>query len=256
VQEVAGSNPAGPTIAMRMNETVLTSIALTGFSVAFLHSAIPTHWLPFVVAGRAQGWNHAKTLGVTALAGTGHVLATALLGLLLTIFGVAVSARIGAWFPRIAGGLLVALGLFFIWRQLSGRAHSHAHLFGTGDHHHHHNSHEQELREAVTHMRTPDISRSPTSDRMTIASLFALLTFSPCEGFLPIYVTGIRFGWSGFALLTFILSIATVAGMLFFTWLTLAGIRNLRLGWLEQQERGVMGSLLLVVGLLVMFFEK
>src|SRR2546423_11833735 len=104
---------------MRMNKTVLTSIALTGFSVAFLHSAIPTHWLPFVATGRAQGWSHATTLAVTALAGTGHVLATAILGLLLTIFGAAVSAQLGAWFPRIAGGLLLALGLFFIWRQLS-----------------------------------------------------------------------------------------------------------------------------------------
>jgi nickel/cobalt transporter (NicO) family protein len=242
-----------------MNETVLTSIALTGFSVAFLHSAIPTHWLPFVATGRAQGWNPAKTLAVTALAGTGHVLATALLGLLLTIFGVAVSARIGAWFPRIAGGLLVMLGLFFIWRQLVGRGHSHTHLFARGEHHphdEHDHDHEHDLKEAVRHLRAPDISRSRTSDRVAITSLFALLTLSPCEGFLPIYVTGIRFGWSGFALLTLILSIATVAGMLFFTGLTLAGIGSLRLRWLERHESGVMGSLLVLVGLLVMFFEK
>ncbi len=241
---------------MRMNETVLTSIALTGFSVAFLHAAIPTHWLPFVAAGRAQGWKHGKTLAVTALAGTGHVLTTATLGLLVTLFGVAVNARVGAWFPRIAGGLLVALGLFFVWRQLSGRAHSHTHLFRSHEEHHHGHGEKQEFKEAVTHLRAPDVSQTRTSDRMAIASLFALLTLSPCEGFLPIYVTGIRFGWSGFVLLTLILSVATVAGMVFFTWLTLAGIRNLRLGWLEEHESGVMGSLLLAVGMLVMFVEK
>jgi nickel/cobalt transporter (NicO) family protein len=104
--------------------------------------------------------------------------------------------------------------------------------------------------------RFREVSRSRTSDRTAIASLFAMLTFSPCEAFLPIYVTGIRFGWSGFILLTLILSVATVAGMLFFTWLTLAGIRNVRLGWFEQHESGVMGTLLLVAGLLVMFLEK
>jgi nickel/cobalt exporter len=245
---------------MLMNETVLTSIALTGFTVAFFHAAIPTHWLPFVATGRAQGWNHARTLGVTVLAGTGHVLATALLGLLLTIFGIAVSSRIGIWFPFIAGGLLVSLGLFFIWRQLSGRAHSHTHLFGSGEHHHELataspsvGGHEHEVMHSP---RRPELARSRTSDRTAIVSLFALLTFSPCEGFLPIYVSGIRFGWIGFALLTLILSIATVAGMLFFTWLTLAGIGRLRLRWLEQHESGVMGSLLLGVGMLVMFFEK
>src|SRR5438067_11653862 len=128
---------------MRMNKTVLTSIALTGFSVAFFHAAIPTHWLPFVATGRAQRWNHGKTLAVTALAGIGHVLATALLGLLLTIFSVAVSARIGAWFPRIAGGLLIALGVFFVSRQLSGHGHSHTHLFAAGEHEHEH-EHEHE----------------------------------------------------------------------------------------------------------------
>lgn len=45
------------------------SIASTGFAVAFLHAAIPTHWLPFVLATRGQRWSTAKTLSVTVLAG-------------------------------------------------------------------------------------------------------------------------------------------------------------------------------------------
>jgi nickel/cobalt transporter (NicO) family protein len=249
---------------------IFNSIAVTGFTVAFFHAAIPTHWLPFVAAGRAQGWNHAKTLAVTALAGTGHVLATAVLGLLLTIFGVALSARVGAWFPRLAGGLLIALGLLFIWRQFSGAGHSHTHLFARHRDGHHpdghqehetkdidyEQEHEDECEGATTHSHPQGIPASRRSDATTIASLFALLTFSPCEGFLPIYVSGIRFGWNGFALLTAILSVATVLGMIFFTWLTLTGIRVLRLKWLEQYESAVMGSLLLLVGLLVMMFEK
>ncbi|MBV9009835.1 MAG: hypothetical protein JO354_11830 [Verrucomicrobia bacterium] len=220
-----------------MSGTVLTGIALTGFAVAFLHAAIPTHWLPFVATGRVQGWNHARTLAITALAGTGHVLATAALGLLLTIFGVALSARVGVWFPRVVGGLLMVLGLFFILRQFVSSAHSHTHLIGA--------AHEHACE-----------SRTRTSDRVAIGSLFAILTFSPCESFLPIYVSGIRFGWSGFALLTLVLSVATVAGMLFFTWVTLAGIRNFRLRWLERHENAMMGGVLLAVGVLVMLFEK
>ncbi len=72
-----------------MNEAIFTTIAITGFTVAFFHAAIPTHWLPFVLTARAQHWNHAKALGITALAGSGHVLFTAVLGLLLTLFGFA-----------------------------------------------------------------------------------------------------------------------------------------------------------------------
>ena len=136
-----------------MNETVLTTIAFTGFTVAFFHAAIPTHWLPFVAAGRAQRWSHSKTLLITALAGTGHVLTTALLGLILTIFGVALSSRIGTWFPRIAGALLIGLGLFYIWRQLSGH--------GGNEHEH---KHQHELKESLAHFRAPDISGTRTSD--------------------------------------------------------------------------------------------
>ena len=44
-----------------------------------------------------------QDLMITALAGSGHVLFTANLGSLVTWLGIELSARIGIWFPRIAG---------------------------------------------------------------------------------------------------------------------------------------------------------
>ncbi len=96
----------------------------------------------------------------------------------------------------------------------------------------------------------------PTSDRAAIISLLTLLTFSPCEGFLPIYVSGVRYGWIGFALLTAILSVATVAGMLLFTFLTLTGMQRIKLAVLEKYESGIMGGLLCLVAILIILFEK
>ena len=64
-----------------------------------------------------------------------------------------------------------------------------------------------------------------------------------------------KYGWGGFFLLTAILSIATVAGMIVFTWLTLAGMEKLKLGRLEKYESGVLGGMLCVLGLLIMIFE-
>jgi hypothetical protein len=46
-----------------------------------------------------------------------------------------------------------------------------------------------------------------------------MLTLSPCEGFLPVYLSGVQFGWRGFVVLSIILAIATLAGMTLFTWL-------------------------------------
>lgn len=233
-----------------MNEAVLTTIAITGFGVAFFHAAIPTHWLPFVLTARAQHWNHRRALAVTALAGSGHVLFTAMLGLLIAWFGIVLNERIGNWFPRLAGGVLVALGLFYIIRQIITKGHPHTHLFG--GHPHAHADHEHDH-----HHGTAEAAPPPrTSDRVAITSLLALLTFSPCEAFLPIYASGVRFGWAGFALLTAILSVGTVAGMVVFTGLTLAGVKKIRLGLLEKYEGGLIGALLCMVGILIFLFEK
>ena len=68
--------------------------------------------------------------------------------------------------------------------------------------------------------------------------------------------SGVRYGWSGFALLTAILSAGTVAGMVLFTWLTLTGVRNIKLGLLEKYESGLIGALLCAVGLLIILFEN
>ena len=119
------------------------------------------------------------------------------------------------------------------------------------DHEHEHghdHKHEQQDEEMV-----PPPKRS---DWGAIASLLALLTFSPCEGFLPVYVSGVRYGWSGFFLLTVILSVATVAGMVVFTWLTLAGMEKLKFAFLEKYESGLMGALLCLLGILIIVFEK
>ena len=57
-------------------------------------------------------------------------------------------------------------------------------------------------------------------------------------------------------MLTVILSVATVAGMVIFTWLTLAGMEKLKLRVLEKYESGIMGALLCLLGILVIIFEK
>jgi len=349
-----------------MNSTVLTTIAITGFTIAFLHAAIPTHWLPFVLTGRVQKWSRSKTLLVTAICGSGHVLFTAILGFLVAWLGFALSEKVGAWFPRIAGGALLAFGLFYVYRQFSGHGHGHSHMFG-GHHHpehaegdaHAHGPHGGPLvdtghggielsvfedgvpprfrlfftdangRETVPpspasialNTLRPDATRQvftfkagpgylesnedipephefrvflalghgshvhkhevefvehhhhgehghdhpkpevkppapAKSDWAAMVSLFVLLTFSPCEGFIPVYVSGVRYGWGGFALLTAILSIGTVLGMVVFTWLTLIGLEKLKMKWVERYESGVLGGLLCLLGLFVIFFEK
>ena len=227
-----------------MNNSVLTTIAITGFGIAFFHAAIPTHWLPFVLTARAQRWNRSKTLIITAMAATGHACFTATLGLIVAWLGIALSDRIGALFPWIAGGALISFGLFYIIRQLTGRPHTHLHLGHEGHSHDH------------AHSQPENRMSFSKTDLAAISSLLALLTFSPCEAFVPVYVSGVRYGWHGFALLTIILTVATIAGMVAFTGLALTGIEQVKLRSFEKYEAGVMGALLCAVGVLIILFEQ
>jgi nickel/cobalt transporter (NicO) family protein len=223
-----------------MNDTVLTTIALTGFGVAFFHAAIPTHWLPFVLTARVQRWSLARTTAITALAGTGHVAATALLGLAMTWLGLRLNISASAWFGRVAAGILFAAAIYYSIRQVRGHGHVHFNY-----------PHEHLDDGIIAPVAPPRVS-----DRAAIWSLFAFLTVSPCEAFLPIYASGIRYGWRGFVALTIILSIGTVIGMIVFTTSTLAGLNRFRLEWMEKYESGTIAALLVLVALFVLFLER
>lgn len=207
-----------------MNTTFFASVAATGFVVAFLHAALPTHWLPFVLVSRAQKWTTGRTLGVTLLAGLGHVSLTILLGLAVVAAGLAAQPHLGDSFHWVVGALMAALGVFYL---VKGR-HKHA---------------------------TMETGRKFASDRAAITALVVLLTLSPCEAFLPYYLAGMEHGVAGFLTLSIVLLTATSAGMLVFTGLSLAGFNRLRLDRLEQYEELILGGALILIGAAVAFLK-
>ena len=240
----------------RMNSTVLTTVAATGFAVAFCHAAIPTHWLPFVLVARARGWSRAKALAVAALAGTGHVAVTTLLGLGIAWFGFELNEKIGAAFPWIAGGLLWAMGGYYLWRQSRGIGICHHHP--PGGHHHadEHCGHEQERSHWDDELKDSALVSTKAGDWAAITGLLVMLTLSPCEGFLPVYLSAVRFGWPGFFALSAILAVATLAAMMLFTWLALVGFDKFEVKSFERYEAGLLGALFGVLGVLIVVLER
>lgn len=206
-----------------MNPAVFASIAAAGFVVAFMHAVLPTHWLPFVLVGREQKWSARKTLGVTALAGLGHVAFTVVIGAVLVAIGMVAAPKLEHYFHWVVAGLLAALGVFYLLRE---------------SHHH------------------PDKPRHYLSDRAAIAGLVLLLTLSPCEGFLGIYLTAVQHGWVGFGLLSVVLLAATTAAMMLFTGLMLAGARWVKLDRLQARESTILGVALILMAIVVLFFES
>jgi threonine/homoserine/homoserine lactone efflux protein len=203
---------------------------MTGFGVAFLHAAIPTHWLPFVAVGRARGWSHRRILAAVALAGGGHIIATTALGVGLAWFGFELSERFDQVFHWVAGIILIGLGVWLAFRAPHG------------EDCHHCQGHPGKLLPGTT-------------DRAALWGLFLSLTLSPCELFIPVYLTAVPYGWSGVAWLSAVLAVATLGGMLTLTWLTLHTVQRLRWSWLERLDERVIGGLLCLLGVATVAFS-
>lgn len=204
-----------------MNDAVFWTVAAGGGAAALLHAALPTHWLPFVLVGRAQGWSGRKTLAVTALAGGGHIVTTLALAVLLMGAGLALDDHYGPVLRRAAGAVLIGLGLLYLLR------------------------------------RPPDPTsaaqpRPRNSDLAAIGGLVGLLALSPGETFGSVLLAGQRWGWTGFAVLSGVLASATLLGMMVFTGASWAGAARLKLELAERLERRVLGGALCGLGVLVL----
>ena len=116
--------------------------------------------------------------------------------------------------------------------------------------------HEHEQSHWEHELTDSELVSSRRGDWAAISGLFLMLTLSPCEGFLPVYLSGVQFGWQGFITLSVILAVATLAGMLLFTWLTLVGLEKFELKNFERWEAAMLGALFCLLGLIIIVLER
>lgn len=206
-----------------MNLTFLLTLGATGFGVAFLHAAIPTHWLPFVAVGEARGWTTRQIVGAVALAGGGHVIVTTALGVGLAWFGFELSERFEHAFEWVVASLLVVLGLWLVRRGFVERM--------------------REGRDEGGEVNAKGV------DTVAVTGLFLTLTLTPCEVFLPVYLSASPYGWAGIAWLSAVLAVATLGGMMTLAWLTARGLQKARWQWLKRMDQRVIGALLCLLGI-------
>lgn len=197
-----------------------------------------------------------KALAVVVFAGLGHVALTTLLGVAIAWCGFQLDARIGAAFPWLAGGVLVAIGLYYFWRQWRGAGICHHHP--PGGHHHasEHCGHEPEHSHWDDELKESPLVARASGDWAAVSGLFVMLTLSPCEGFLPVYLSGVQFGWTGFFVLSAILAAGTLLAMTLLTWLTLVGLDRFEVKSFERYEAGLLGALFCALAVLVVFLER
>lgn len=207
------------------------SFAAAGFGVALVHVAIPTHWLPFVLVGRAQGWRLARVLGAATAAAAGHILTTSVAGVLILMAGRFMEQWIQGVLHYAAAALLFGFGLFYLARALQRRV-------------------------ALAGVTDP-MAAAPArvGDRAAWWGVVGALALSPGEVLLSFYLTADTHGWPGLALLSAMFLIGTLAGMVALISLTWAGMAHFRMDRLARYESAILGAVLVTLGVAVVVFR-
>jgi len=105
-------------------------------AVGALHTIVPDHWVPITLIARQQGWSRRETARAALRAGTGHVLSTLLIGVVVWIAGAAFATRFGnavslaSSLALIGFGGWIAIGSLREMRGGDGHGHSHDHGLG------------------------------------------------------------------------------------------------------------------------------
>lgn len=221
-----------PDLAIGLGQPVLLSLLGGGFVAAFLHAALPTHWLPFVLVGRAQRWTLTQTLATAAAAGLAHTVSTTIAGGLIVLAGLALNTWIAGLLPHLSAAMLILFGAFYLARA-TFRSAAAAKACVPGD----------------LAIETPGPA---VSNSTAFWGLIAMMAISPGEILLPLYLQSATSGLPVLALLTLSFAAGTILGMTLLTALARAGASILRLERWARYEGGVLGVILIALGLLVM----
>ena len=213
-----------------LDQTMLLSLLGAGFATAFLHAALPTHWLPFVLVGRAQRWTLQRVMAAVVAAGLAHVASTALVGGLIVMAGMALDQWVSGLLPYLSAILLFAFGGFYLIRSVVRRP--------------------QLAGGPSLEMSAPAVSHAAA-----FWALVATMAVSPGEVLLPFYLNQAQSGPGVLAALTAVFAAGTVLGMAVFTLLARAGWSVLRLERWARYEGAVLGLALIVIGLLVVMHQ-
>ncbi|CAN5518687.1 hypothetical protein BH10BAC4_BH10BAC4_17060 [soil metagenome] len=199
----------------------MITLITSSLVLSLLHGIIPNHWLPVLAISKKEKWDLAETTRVTLIAGLAHATSTVLIGVALALIGAKLAVVVENFTAFIAPGLLVALGLFYIYQH---SRHHHFHLHG----------HPEQV----------------ANKNRLIFSLASAMFFSPCFEIEAYFLVAGTQGLWLFALLAVLYTVVSVTGMI--VWVRLAHSGLLKMNWhsLEHNAGIITGITLMLSGIL------
>jgi sulfite exporter TauE/SafE len=217
------------------------ALVAAAFSVGSIHSLAPDHWMPFAALARAERWSAARTAGITALCGLGHVTTSVGLGVASAFFGLQLLEQHGR-LESVAGFLLIAFGVIYgllgLHRSVGSRWHDHGHA-----HPHWHARHGQH---AADHVHT-----DPNEGRLTAWTLFLLFCADPCVAVIPLVFAAVPLGWPSALAVVAAYEAATIGTMVLLVLPARAAAGVVRGEWADRYGDALAGGVIAAVGIAV-----
>lgn len=188
--------------------------------LSIFHALIPSHWLPILAIGRKEGWPPAKTLWVTFLAASAHVLSTILVGIILSAIGGVMTKTLTFFTEWLSPILLISLGVFYLYQHY---------------YHHHFHLHKQ------------------AGNYGLIASLALAMFLSPCFEIEGYFLAAGQYGWGFTGLLALVYGVTTIIGMMVWMQLALHGLKRLDWHAWEHYSGLIAGAVLVLSGIVSIY---
>ena len=191
-------------------------------ALSFFHALIPSHWLPILAVSKHANWSGSKTLRITLLIGSAHVLSTIALGFAIAALGASLANRVEAFTRWFSPLMLFLLGAFYVYQHY---------------YHHHFHLHQQESRWGI------------------VASLAISMFFSPCLEIEGYFLAAGPYGWPFVIKIALVYAITSVVGMVIWMQLAYHGMRKMDWHAWEHSAGLVTGILLIASGILMVIFD-
>lgn len=193
-------------------------------AISILHAILPNHWLPVVALSRQFAWTGRKTAGITMLAALAHSLSTVLIGIGLAVGGMTLD-NILPYFNYIAAGILISLGILFLWR-----------------HQHHMHFHLRDMK-----------MKSDANLGFIIGSLLLAMFLSPCLEVGALFLVAGTEGWAITLIMSVIYTVTSALGMTLFAWMATQGLKKIDWHRVEHNSGLISGTILILTGLFFLF---
>lgn len=200
-------------------------------AVGILHTLVPDHWFPITVLARQRGWSKSETARVAFQAGTGHVLSTLAIAIVVWIAGATAARRFGAFVDKASGLALIGFGL---WIAVSGWFEQHDHGHG-----HQHSS---------IPANNGDAGASAAPEQKGRTALMLILGSSPMVEGIPAFFAAGKYGVRLIALMSVVFAASTIATYVLLCVSSTLGLRRIRFSRIERHGEVLSGSVIAIVG--------